>query len=89
MARILREHVIPDFERQCADDGITLTVEDSAIMAASSKAAGLPIGARALAPMIDDCLATQWAKAQRGDHLKLDAQGVKTDTCQLVHPVAA
>jgi ATP-dependent Clp protease ATP-binding subunit ClpX len=89
MARILREHVIPDFERQCADDGITLIVDEGAIHAASSKAAGLPIGARALAPMIDDCLAKQWGEAQRGDQLKLTAEGIKTDTCLLVRPVAA
>lgn len=89
MAQILREHVIPDFERQCADDGISLEVDDGALFAAASKASGLPIGARALAPMIDDCLAKNWSEAKRGDCLKLTAEGIKTDSCLLVRPVAA
>lgn len=88
MSRILREHVIPEFQRQCADDGITLTVDEGALMALSNKAAGLPIGARALTPMVDDCLAKNWAEAEAGDQLKLDANGVRADTCLLVRPVA-
>jgi ATP-dependent Clp protease ATP-binding subunit ClpX len=89
MGRILREHIVPDFERQCADDGITLTVDEGALMALSSRAAGLPIGARALAPMVDDCLAVNWGNAQRGDQLRLTAESVKADTSVLVRPVAA
>lgn len=89
MARILREHVIPDFERQCADDGITLSVDEGALMAVSNKAAGLPIGARALAPMIDDCLAVNWGNAKRGDQLKLTADSIRSDSSLLVRPVAA
>jgi ATP-dependent Clp protease ATP-binding subunit ClpX len=89
MSRILREHVIPDFERQCADDGIVLSVDEGAMMALSSRATGLPIGARALAPMVDDCLAVNWGLAQRGDQLRLTAQSVKADMSLLVRPVAA
>jgi ATP-dependent Clp protease ATP-binding subunit ClpX len=89
MARILREHVIPDFERQCADDGITLMVDDGAISAISSRASGLPIGARALAPMVDDCLAINWGMAVRGDQIKLTADSVRADASLLVRPVAA
>jgi ATP-dependent Clp protease ATP-binding subunit ClpX len=89
MARILREHVIPDFERQCADDGIALSVDAGALFAAASRASGLPIGARALAPLIDDCLARNWSAATAGDQLKLTAEGVKTDSSLLVRPVAA
>lgn len=89
MGRILREHVIPDFERQCADDGITLTVDEGALMVLSSRASGLPIGARALAPMVDDCLAMNWGNAKRGDQLKLTVESVKADASLLVRSVAA
>jgi len=83
LSRILREHVVPEFQRQCADDGITLVVDEGAISMASAKAAGLPIGARALAPMIDDCLAANWALAQPGDALRLTASSVEATTSVL------
>jgi ATP-dependent Clp protease ATP-binding subunit ClpX len=84
MARILREHILPEFQRQCGDDGIGLEFDDGAIAAAASKAAGLPIGARALAPLIDDCLHVSWEKAQRGDTIFLDAPGVMGDHSTLI-----
>jgi ATP-dependent Clp protease ATP-binding subunit ClpX len=87
MARILREHVIPEFHRQCADDGITLAVDEGALSTAAQRAAGLPIGARALAPMVDDCLAPNWALALPGDTLRLTATSVEHSTSELVRPV--
>jgi ATP-dependent Clp protease ATP-binding subunit ClpX len=80
MSRILREHVVPAFVRQCADDGIRLVIEDGAIAAAATRSTGLPIGARALIPMIDDCLHTSWSKAVRGDTILLTAAGVMSDS---------
>jgi hypothetical protein len=66
--------------RQCADDGIRLVIEDGAIAAAATRSTGLPIGARALIPMIDDCLHTSWSKAVRGDTILLTAAGVMSDS---------
>jgi len=84
MARILREHIIPNFTRQCADDGIELVVDDGAYSTLAGRAAGLPIGARALAPAVEECLATAWARAQPGDRLMLTAQSVISETAVLI-----
>lgn len=89
LAEIFREHVVPDFERQCADDGLELIVEDGAISAAGNRAVGLRIGARALGPMLDDCLAPQWAQAQPGDRLRVTAETMMGGTAILERAVAA
>lgn len=89
IARIFREHVLPDFERQCTDDGLELIVEEGAVSVLAAKVAGLPIGARALGPMLDDCLAPQWALAQPGDRLRVTAESVLADTAVLERAVAA
>ncbi len=88
MARILREHVVPEFERQCADDGIELTVDDGAISTMATRAASLPIGARALAPMVDESLAVNWSHDQRGDTLRLTTQSVLAETSVLERSLA-
>jgi ATP-dependent Clp protease ATP-binding subunit ClpX len=89
MARILQEHIIPAFVEACADDGITLEVESGAISAFSTRAKGLPIGARALVPMLDDCLHANWSVAAPGDLIRLTASGVLTDSSTLHKALAA
>lgn len=79
MARILREHIIPSFARQCEDDGLELQVDDGAIATLAGRAAGMPIGARALGPAVDECLSKAWARAQRGDRLTLTANSVAAE----------
>lgn len=89
MARILREQIIPVFEQQYADDGVQLVVDDGAINAAASKCVVLPIGARALAPLIDECLWAPSYDAQPGDRLELTADGISRHHATLVRAVAA
>ena len=89
MARILREHVLPAFVEQCGDDGIALEVEEGAIVSLATRAAGLPIGARALVPMIDDCLHVNWSVAKPGDAILLTAAGVLGDSSELHRTQAA
>lgn len=84
MARILRDHIVPEFVMQAADDGIELVIDDGAIAAAAGRCANLPIGARALMPMVDDCLHQNWSRAARGDLIRLTAEGVLTDTSILL-----
>ena len=89
MARILQEHVLPAFREACYDDGIYLEVEDGAVASVATRCAGLPIGARALVPMLDDCLHKQWSRAQRGDTLLLTAASVLADSCVLLRETVA
>ena len=84
MARILVNHVLPAFEEQARDDGLFLDITPGAISQTATRASGLPIGARALVPMLDDCLHKSWQLAQRGDTIRLTADNVIGDTSTLV-----
>jgi ATP-dependent Clp protease ATP-binding subunit ClpX len=84
MARILRDHVLPAFREACYDDGVYLEIEDGAVAQLATRSSGLPIGARALVPMLDDCLHKNWAQAQRGDTLLLTAASVIADSSVLM-----
>jgi ATP-dependent Clp protease ATP-binding subunit ClpX len=93
LSRIFREHVIPGVQIQCADDGIELVVDEGAISAAGSyplegvHGARHSLGARALSTLLEECLEKQWAQAQPGDRLVLDADGVIHRTCRLERAV--
>lgn len=90
LARIFREHVVPPVQVQCADDGIDLEVREDAVATAGNEAMGFRIGARALGNLLEECISKQWAQAQPGDRLILDAQGVIHKTCTLIpHSAAA
>lgn len=83
LSRIFREHVLPEFQRQCADDGIELVVDEGAIMQMGNRAVGSHLGARTLAPTLDDCLTDAWSRAQPGDRLVLDAGDVVSLSARL------
>ena len=89
MARILREQIVPVFTAQFADEGVQLVVDDGAINAAASKCALLPIGARALAPLIDECLWAPAFDARPGDRLELTPEGISRGHANLVRGLAA
>lgn len=89
LSRIFREHVLPDFQRQCADDGIELVVDEGAVMQMGNRAAGSRIGARRLGPDLDDCLNDAWSRAHPGDRIVLDARGVLAVSARLETRAAA
>ena len=89
LARIFREHVVPDFQQQCGDDGIELLVDESAVAQMGNYAIGSNIGARALGSKLDDCLADAWSRAQPGDRIVLDARGVMANAARIEHREAA
>ncbi len=88
LSRIFREHVVPAFERECRADGIELIVEEGAIAEVGNEMQGMRIGARALGPKLDECLSLIWAKARRGDRIRVTAQSITTNTAVLEQAVA-
>ena len=88
LSRIFREHVVPAFERECRADGIELIVEEGAISEVGNEMQGMRIGARALGPKLDECLAMTWARARRGDRIRVTARSITTNTSELEQAVA-
>lgn len=85
LSRIFREHVLPEFQHQCADDGIELVADDGAIAQMGNAAHGSRLGARSLPPRLDDCLNDAWSRAEPGDRILLTAASVLASTAVLEH----
>ena len=89
LARVLREHIVPPIMVQCADDDLELEITEGALTALGQEAMGFRVGARALSSLLNECLTEQWTKAQPGDKLFLDTEGVIHKTCTLIPSSAA
>jgi ATP-dependent Clp protease ATP-binding subunit ClpX len=76
MARILDEHVLPQYVQEVADAGCTLECNHPAMVEIASQAIRLGIGARALGSLMDAMLWRALGTAQPGDHIVLDVQAV-------------
>lgn len=84
LAKILTEQTIPLWNHRALDLGVELNIDLGAINTAASICLKQKIGARALEPLLDECLWAAMYQAKRGDCIELDANGVTSHTARLV-----
>lgn len=83
LVRILRQHILPNYERELADDGLTLVVDDAAAYRLAERAALDPVGARSLAPDLEDHLWRAWYTAPAGATVHLRVEHIDRDIADL------
>jgi ATP-dependent protease Clp ATPase subunit len=86
---ILRDQLVPRYIHQANNDGIELVIEESAISTMAGAVLNFRVGARALAPLLEECLWRSWSEAMPGDRLYLDGMAVQSRHARLIHEVAA
>lgn len=91
LVRILNEQIIPKWRHQAEDLGIDLQIDGGAINTAADIGVKQKVGARALEPLLDECLWWSFYNAHRGDRVSLDSAGVvaHSSTLHCSHQQAA
>jgi ATP-dependent protease Clp ATPase subunit len=89
MARILDEHVLPQYVQEVADAGCVLVCEHPAMVEIAAQAIDKGIGARALSSLMDQMLWRALGTARPGDHIVLDVEAVLGRQARVLCPQAA
>lgn len=87
MERILREHVVPEYTRQMAAEGIKLEIEPGAMQWIAGEARKSNIGARAMAPIMEELVWHSWSEAYPGCTIAITAHTVERRGSELRKPV--
>lgn len=89
LVRILREQLLPQAVQQLQDDGLTLQVDEGALISIANQAMNHAIGARALEPIIQKVLWRGRKLGRPGDTIVLDPQAVAQEVPRVIHAQAA
>lgn len=88
LSRVLVDRIWPAYVALAALDGLELTATQPALLKLAQRAAMRPIGARALAPLLEEMLWQPWHAAQPGQRIVLDVAEVDANRARLEELVA-
>lgn len=89
LGMILDQHVVPLFEQEMADDGISLVVEPAARRKFAERAAANRVGARSLRSDMEDHVWEPWFEARPGCTIRLRGEHVNRETADIEWPPVA
>jgi ATP-dependent protease Clp ATPase subunit len=84
LVRILREQLVPSYERQLGAMGLSLKIDPGAMSAISSECLSSDIGARAIEPKLERIIWQSGYEGRPGDTLYIDVKAVEQNHAHLI-----